>query len=920
MTVDEYDRIQRFIRLWRKMGWTIDETDKALIGLAASPGTATTSGDCRNVDFEAFNRVGGETNGDCKDGTGPTDELRCPDTARVHYEITPDFLRQLVAVRKLLDRTGLPLLKLLTFWADISTAGEKSLYASLFLTHNLLGIDKVFQPDANGNYLTQPAKITDHIPVLMAALKLKADDVTAIMGFVPLPDDLTLPNVTALYRRGLLAKILHIKVADLSQVSALFGDPFTSAQQTLALLEAWGKMEDAGFTFRQLNYLIRNHDDALRPLAPAPKTILLLTKTLYDGLNAIDRDHPDVEEANKDAATAELIRTKAGLLFDQSVVEQMIGLLEGTAVYSTNAPEDLVVTIPDSLARKIKYSNQKTATPPIASVQITGILTEDEQNQAKTLSSDPGWAKAIVRAGKQPLNVFNDVLFGIFSENKIDAIKNLLAGDVNVPLDPQNPTPLVANTAPAKRLYFLRHFLPFLRQRLTHRLIVDTLSGAAGLSGEVTDVLLSEILVVGSPSQSAMSALEKIKDKPAGNPSGWKGYLIPSADGAYTFVATIATSETQGPAPLLLSGEEVKFLYQQEDPSNVWSSDPVKLKSGKLYWLEIVGLAVNQLQWKTATSPKAPIPASSLLPDDSAQGTEEVFLKLFRAALLVNGFSLSADEVSYWQSNSADFDAFDFNAVTLKHWQRLQAYTTLRNSLPKVETTLLDLFRWANKPDDPTKLSQQIAAVTGWKQDNVDRLLTAAHFDLNRPEAFRNEAHLVTLQNALAVADKIGVGIDRLFDWAKPGSKFWVCHQIAEDIRKAIRARYDLEDWEQVVKPLNDQLREVQKLALISYLVVQQDLIDWKRRIGCRQPVRVLPHRRADGRLHGDLPHQAGDLDGATVRTAVLPGIRENSTAYRTEHSIAIAGTGCKSTVSGKPTARSSSTPKTGSTLGTPRR
>jgi hypothetical protein len=29
VTVDEYDRIHRFIRLWRKMGWTIDERDKA---------------------------------------------------------------------------------------------------------------------------------------------------------------------------------------------------------------------------------------------------------------------------------------------------------------------------------------------------------------------------------------------------------------------------------------------------------------------------------------------------------------------------------------------------------------------------------------------------------------------------------------------------------------------------------------------------------------------------------------------------------------------------------------------------------------------------------------------------------------------------------------------------------------------------
>ena len=92
-----------------------------------------------------------------------------------------DFLHQLVAIRKLLDLTGLPLDKLLSFWADISTAGEKSLYSRLFLTHNLLGIDKVFKSDTNGNYLTQEAKISDHMPVLMAALKMKADDVTAVL-------------------------------------------------------------------------------------------------------------------------------------------------------------------------------------------------------------------------------------------------------------------------------------------------------------------------------------------------------------------------------------------------------------------------------------------------------------------------------------------------------------------------------------------------------------------------------------------------------------------------------------------------------------------------------------------------------------------------------------------------------------------
>ena len=52
-----------------------------------------------------------------------------------------------------------------------------------------------------------------------------------------------------------------------------------------------------------------------------------------------------------------------------------------------------------------------------------------------------------------------------------------------------------------------------------------------------------------------------------------------------------------------------------------------------------------------------------------------------------------------------------------------------------------------------------------------------------------NEVNLVKLQKAMMVADKIGVDIDQLFEWAKPTSKYWVCHKIAEDIRKTLRAR-----------------------------------------------------------------------------------------------------------------------------------
>lgn len=839
LTTAEYDRMQRFIRLWHKLGWTIRETDLALIGSADPARGSNASSAGGPLALDMFQSECGDESGVNTPNTQYN--ANCPDIDKALPSITTGFLHEMVAIRKLLDLTGLPLDKLLSFWADISTSGERSLYSRLFLTHNMLGIDKVFRSDANGNFLTQDSKLTDHIPALMASLKLKADDLTAIMKLGKLDDALTLSNVSYLYRHSLLAKALHVKADELAGLMELFGDVFASAQQTLVLFQTWGLLEGSGFTLRQLNYIIHNRDNPLHPLAPTKRTILQVSKVLYDGLKTIAKDHRDLTDATKDDATTDMVRAEAGLLFDQGVVDQIVSLLEGTTVYATNAPIGLSIVIPKppspaetkvhaTLAKKLKYSGD--------SLQVTGILTDAEKTLAASLSRNLLWLPALDRIGKQRWNFFNDALQGIFPNQsaKYEAGKNLLVGDDNY-VDESSKPPAVTNTALDKRFYFLTHFLPCLRRELARRFIVETLSGVASLTPDVTRVLLADVLVSGTPSQPAMYAIEKLAEKPEGDTTDWTGYLIPPADGYYTFVATVATSETE-PALLLLDGAKIKFEIQQEDPSNVWSTDPdrpVKLKGGHLYWF-VVPTSINEpshpLQWKTGISPRSAIPSASLLPDYSALGTGKIFDKLKKAALLINGFGLNAEEVSYFQANAADFaddqgNAFDLNAISLGHWRRLQAYASLRKGFPKTESTLLDLFKWAAQATDASKLSVKIAEVTQWKSERIAQCLTASHFGLERPEAFRNEINLIKLKSALAVADKIQMDLDRLFQWAKPISKFWDCLAISEDIRKAVRARYDQTEWEQVVKPLNNLLRENQKQALISYLLVQKDLIDW---------------------------------------------------------------------------------------------
>ncbi len=835
LTVAEYDKIHRFIRLWRKLGWTVDEIDKAIIGLSVSKAPVGNGVNhpveilCDGSDSDDCNNVGGDC-GDCED---------CAEDICIEvFDINPRLIHQLVAVKKLLDITGFELIKLLCFWTQISTSGKKSLYQRLFLTHNILGIDKVFKEDSKGNYLTSDAKLLDHLPAVMAALNLSADDLLAIMQASGLADKLSLDNLSLLYRYRLLSKILGLRIPAFLNILPLFGDIFKNADTSFEFMERWAKMEDAGFTYQQLNYIIRNFDDEKKPFAPSQKTVLLLSKTLYDGLNAIDEAHKDLvadpaisdAEAKKidiqEQATSDLVRTKASLLFDTGIVEKMIGVLEGTNIFTTNAPKNLDFTIPDTKTLKTKLKYDKA----LGSIQITGVLTDSEINDYKNLSTELAWSAALTRIQKQQSKLFKEILSGVFEDEKtktaaekaaLEAIIKL--GDITRPLDKipaGDPDP---NTVPQKRVAFLEIFLPYLRQQLTHRFVIDTLAAYAELESKVTDELVSKILKLGTPAEPIYSIFEKIKDSSKPTETNWSGFLIPAVNANFTFII-----KNSDPAPVVSIDGVALHFTAQEDPTNEWWSDTKELQAGKLYKLATTGVELKNIFWKTAASAITAIPSSALIPDFASKQAEPALIVLKKAAMLVSGFELSADEIRFLDRHKGEFDGLDFNALTLIHWLHLEAYTRLRNSLPQTKINILDFWGWTNYPaSDATKLSDKIVELTTWKKDRIDKLIAAEHFNIAKLEDYRNEKNLLKLQKALKVADKIGMDINLLFDWAIPSSNFKKCRGIADSIKNAIRARYNQTDWEQVVKPLNDQLRNHQRDALTAYLLQQPELIAW---------------------------------------------------------------------------------------------
>jgi hypothetical protein len=845
---EEYDRIHRFIRLWRKLGWTIDETDKAVVGL-----TPTKNG-CRVPDAKAG-----------KDDCGTTMcGSECEDDPRL-FDINPEMLSQLVSVKKVLALTGMDVIKQLTFWGEISTFGDKSLYRRLFLTHNLKAIDNVFKADEDNNYLADPdAKLTEHHPVLMASLRLKEFDVTDVVRFRHLADHLSLDNVSTLYRHSLLAKHLSVRPGSLEQVIAAFGDPFESASATYEFLTLWQRMESAGLSIDHLSYIFKGTDNLTKPVGIQQVAMLRTKKSIFDGLLAIDKEHADLAvDPDPSSHSSAVVQAKAALLFEQSLVGAIVGLIEGTTVYTTNAPTGLTIVIPEevdpavpstlpsakSLKKKLKYVDSNG----VATLQITGILTVQELEDAKKLAGGnrkaKEWKDAVDRAGRQPIHFFNMHLAKVLGVDPVELPGRTVAGAAfdSDSFDEPSPYCLLqgdvdVESANVKRRAFLTGFLPYLRSTLSKRLVVETIAGLFGLKEEQSLCLLTDIIVDATKNQPAINTLLQIKDQQS--VGEWRGWLAVTTEARFRFFAIndgaqAASFDLQFPDGTVRS---IAFANQQEDPNNVWYSDEIQLPKS-LYRMRVPSGSPEKYEWQTETAARSPIPSTALLPDCVDDETA-VFQKLDKAAIIVNSYKLDFDEITFWNDFTLEGQTGHFNSLSFAFWKKLQSYAAFRDSLPKCTLSLVSLFRWAKEPtrfpllssapvapgvapNADEILSERIALATSWKQDDIANLISVAHFDLQTKEAFTDESNLLKLQKALQLRNSTSVSLDRLFDWAEPSSHFGKCRRIADDIRATIRARFDQESWEQVVKPLNDQLRSHQRDALIAYLLVQNELTEW---------------------------------------------------------------------------------------------
>jgi peptidoglycan hydrolase-like protein with peptidoglycan-binding domain len=409
-TALDFLKLNLFVRLWKKLGWTLDETDRALqLFFPSSLPTWGSSG------FAAAFRASWKT-------------------ALVYLAHLHDLTTQL---NPSLGRSGL-----LPLWADLPTQGTHSLYAQLFLIPNVLTGDPAFDDPAGQFPSATSDPLSAHQSAMQGALGLTSDDIAAILADagpavttvtasvngqnVTVPG-FSLANLSTLYRYSALAKCLGASVPDLIAVKAMSGlnplTPPTSAplsaladdllfSQALAFIKQVRAVQSSGFSVDDLKYLLRHQFDPVGQYRSDPNAMTALIQAMSGGLRQIQAQN--AAPADLTSLSDDLIQQQLTGLFPAPVTQALFAVLTGSQ--SHTASQAGVATAnqidPAPFASELGLSFSYDPTTQTQSLTYQGTLLDWKRAELLQISNSPVLAALLTTAQQQAEAAFSQALEG----------------------------------------------------------------------------------------------------------------------------------------------------------------------------------------------------------------------------------------------------------------------------------------------------------------------------------------------------------------------------------------------------------------------------------------------------------------------------------------------------------------------------
>jgi hypothetical protein len=827
----EFTRLLRFIRLWRKTGWTIEQTDAAICSFFRQDLAPIQSSD---VDTLAKLDAGFLT-------------------LLPRLGIASRIMKSL-ALKPDRDFTSL-----LACWSNIGTQGQSALYRQMFLSPATLKQDPAFADNGYGEFLTDgTAKLTAHAETLRAAFNLTADEFDRIRAALGFDDNtvLSLANISAMYRRGWLARKLRLSVRELLLLSSVTGlDPFAPPDisavplaeppmsRLISLVQA---LKARSLKTAVALYLIWNQDLSGKS-APEPAQVTEFARTLRGDFADIDQQFAATEDPNGD-----ILRARMTLVYGQDTADAFFALLDNT------------------ITTDVSYTNPA----PVLSAAVIATDSQLFYDDFRHRLSHLGLLSTAVRdALKLVAGVTADF------KNAVDALYALGQDALGSffsrypELKPLYDTYLASPDPPAKkRTALLAAFQPELARLRKQEQALQRMSAAASLdldstrtlldpanspfplhaAGQLNQPLLNDAVTIATLGLAAqffyrdtatgavdlaVPAANNLDYSPTNgnalpaNPapgsaiSGiWQGFLETPDAGFYNLVieADASVSVT------LNFDSQAQPLVQN---GTVWrNSNPLQLKAGTLYPITITVAKVTnvlRVSWETPKRPREVIPGRYLYPTSVLPPFSDAYVRFMKVASLLAGLSLTANEIARFGTNPDYFIGGDgwLNTLTvkgdptaasaaalLKPFVALVDYSRIKSELSVTDESLLTVLK---DPDTATANPNSLLfTLTFWDKTSLNDLLiqfggnfaALGHFELFR-----------RVYDAFYVIQTIGISTAKLVA-ATTNEPTAVT---VRDLQSALRARYDESDWRDIIHPINDEMRSLQRDALVTYILHQ---------------------------------------------------------------------------------------------------
>lgn len=206
------------------------------------------------------------------------------------------------------------------------------------------------------------------------------------------------------------------------------------------------------------------------------------------------------------------------------------------------------------------------------------------------------------------------------------------------------------------------------------------------------------------------------------------------------------------------------------------------------------------------------------------------FKMLHKAAMVMTQLGLDAVTLQWLMAKASNFGLLELQVLPLDAapaqpllgaFLALSDWVQFKDRYPEPEAaTLTGVFDLAAKPattlDD---VAAMFAQLTQFDLGSVKQAIGGLGLQqVAVPSDFSQIAQLQRLETSLKLAARLGVSPNACANWAKREDA-GLQALTAQEARQAAKAKYDNVVWLEKVRPLEDQLREAKRRALVAYLV-----------------------------------------------------------------------------------------------------